>query len=272
MVSFSIEQLPITLNSGTEYNLPYYVVNSGNDGLSVLVTACMHGNEIQGAEIIRRILPELRQSLCAGKVILLPFANPIAVKKRQPHIDYELHRSYSRDRENNYNCTWPGNADGNDTQRTTYAVFQEIIPQCDYLFDLHCWYGNNAACILARYDKELNIKFSEASSLRFARGSHDPQAGESKPFFPCTLSQYFNDNKQGGVCIEFSGQYCFRKREIQNGVISLLNGFKIFGMLPGEPENIVSPTIWTDKIKKLKLKLLIPEFSFRMENWSWMTR
>ncbi len=247
MIKSSVEQLSVILNSGAEYNPAYHVIDSGRDGLSVLVTACMHGNELQGAEMIRRILPELRRSLCAGKVILMPFANPLAVKRRQPHIDYELERAYGRDRENNYNCTWPGDPDGTDTQRTTHAVFQEIVPQCDYLFDLHCWYGNKASCLIARYDKELNIKVAEASALRFAKGFNDPAPEAPRPVFPCILSQYFDDNKEGGFCIEFSGQYCFREREIRNGVVTLRNGFKSFGMLSGDPEGVVSPTIWTDK-------------------------
>ena len=102
----------VRLVSGERYQVPYWQIHSGRTGPRLLVTAALHGNELQGPEILRRWLRLAGKELARGSCVLIPFANPEAVRRRHPHIDFEHNHYYGNDSRNNVNCSWPGMADG----------------------------------------------------------------------------------------------------------------------------------------------------------------
>ena len=117
MATLDLKRIPATLSDGTAYDISYWHIESGNPGPCVLVTAAIHGNEVNGTEAIRRFMPYAKEHLAKGSCLLVPFANPQAVSGCRPHIDFEFGKSHARDQANNANCTWPGNAEGSSGQR-----------------------------------------------------------------------------------------------------------------------------------------------------------
>ena len=69
-----------------ELNIPYWRIDSGVPGPTLLIMASQHGHEVQGAEVIRRPLPALKGS-SAGCVLMVPFANLLALQNRRPHAN-----------------------------------------------------------------------------------------------------------------------------------------------------------------------------------------
>lgn len=66
------------------------------DGPALIVTGAVHGNEVCGAVAIRRVMAELEQgmlSLRAGKLTLVPVANPLAYRLGQRGGDRNLNRN-----------------------------------------------------------------------------------------------------------------------------------------------------------------------------------
>ena len=88
MATVKVRSVTANLRDG-KLRIPYWDVDTGRGGPCLLVTAALHGNEVQGAEVIRRFRDIAVRDLASGRVLLVPFANLSAVRKRRPHITSE---------------------------------------------------------------------------------------------------------------------------------------------------------------------------------------
>jgi len=69
-------ELPIArLATGSPVALPVIVVHGRQDGPTVWVSAAVHGDEINGVEIIRRVLEQLDAKVLCGTVLAVPVVN-----------------------------------------------------------------------------------------------------------------------------------------------------------------------------------------------------
>ena len=236
MFNTTLKSIEVSTNSEDVYSVSYWELDSGVDGPKLLITGAMHGNEIQGSEIIRRFKLVAEEKLIKGKCYLFPFINPQAVRKRQAHIDFIPGRSYSRDRENNLNCSWPGNINGSDTQRLAYALFNsKVIKDATHCVDLHCWQSMRDSTAIPRFDNPESMRMAKASRLPFIMYNPE-QKTKIKPQFPCLLSDYYNDSGRAGLCIEFSGQFLLNNQILDYGTTAVLNIAKKLNMIDGELE------------------------------------
>lgn len=248
MPSVTIRCIEATRNKHPAYTVPYWDICADKPGPCVLVTAAMHGNEVQGAEVIRRFLPLASRQLICGRCLLFPIVNRMAVAQRQPHIDYDPAKYYGSDPVNNLNGSWPGSPDGSDTQRLAYAIFNsEPVKNADILIDLHCWNKTYATTALTQAKSEKARKLAEASGIRFAK--HSTWKPE-KPGQVGILSQYFvYSSGRAALCVEFAGQYGWWPREILIGERAMRNWFRLLKMLPGELEGQEEKVIWLNDAK-----------------------
>lgn len=113
--------------SGAHINLPLMVWRSPEPGPVVAITAAVHGDEINGTGVIRRIIQEKAIHLKRGSLILVPVVNVLG---------FERHSRYMPDRRD-LNRSFPGNAKGSLSARMAQLVFHEVIGRSDYLIDLH---------------------------------------------------------------------------------------------------------------------------------------
>lgn len=112
---------------GLHLPTPVLVVNGAKTGPVVCLTAAIHGDELNGIEIVRRILHDLDPENLSGAVIGVPIVNLQG-----------FHRSsrYLTDRRD-LNRYFPGNPQGSSAARIAYSFFHEIINHCHFLVDLH---------------------------------------------------------------------------------------------------------------------------------------
>lgn len=253
MVTVYKNNLTVSLVSGETYRVPYWDVATECPGPRVLLLAGLHANELQGTEVLRRLLPILQNDLRHGSCLVVPFANPVAFERRQPHIDYELGRYYGDDWENNANGGWPGNPAGTNAQRLDHAIYSQLVSQATHCVDLHAWQSCLAATALVRTGYEPSLRLARASALRFAR--HAPWKPEVKqrPAFPCPVGAIFNDTGRAALCIELSGQNGYSEREIILGVRALKNCLRQLKMLSGALEGLDEPFIWLNEVKQVSV-------------------
>ncbi|MDD5679367.1 MAG: succinylglutamate desuccinylase/aspartoacylase family protein [Kiritimatiellae bacterium] len=252
MSDITVKYINARLTDETQYRIPYWEARATEKGPCLLITSALHGNEIQGAEVLRRVLPAVRAGLQRGACLFVPMANIMAVRRRQPHIDFELGHYYGSDNINNVNCAWPGKADGSNGQRLAHAFYQDLLPQATHLFDLHCYSRCWAAIVYARTGNETSLAMARACALRFAKhGFWKPEIAK-RPIFPCTQSDLFYDTGRTGVTIELSGQYGFCEREVRRGVRAVLNCLRLLRMLPGEVERD-DPLIWLNDAQEVQV-------------------
>lgn len=107
--------------------IPVTVVRGRRDGPCLFVTAGVHGDELNGVEIVRRLLYEGRYEGLSGTLLLVPIVN---------RFGFLSHSRYLPDRRDLNRC-FPGDPAGHAGQRIAHRIFEEIVRPCDFGIDLH---------------------------------------------------------------------------------------------------------------------------------------
>ena len=113
--------------SGSSVEIPAFVWRGEKDGPTVFITAAVHGDEINGTGVIRRLIRNRPFELLAGTLVLLPVVNLLG---------FERHTRYLPDRRD-LNRSFPGSPNGSAAARMAWAFFEEVFIRCDYGIDLH---------------------------------------------------------------------------------------------------------------------------------------
>jgi hypothetical protein len=137
---FAIADAQVTPGSSTRVNLPLpglytndpvtmpvHVTHGRRDGPVVFISAAVHGDEINGVEIIRRLLhmPQLRR--LHGTLLLVPIVNLFGFHNRSRYLPdrRDLNRSF------------PGNTTGSMASRLAQVFVSEVVARADLGIDLH---------------------------------------------------------------------------------------------------------------------------------------
>ncbi|MFK7734203.1 MAG: succinylglutamate desuccinylase/aspartoacylase family protein [Pseudomonadales bacterium] len=112
---------------GIAGSTPVLVVNGTRQGPVLCLTAAIHGDELNGIEIVRRVMYDIEPEKLTGTVIGVPIVNLQGFRRNS---------RYLTDRRD-LNRFFPGNPDGSLASRIAHSFFSEIIDQCSYLVDLH---------------------------------------------------------------------------------------------------------------------------------------
>lgn len=103
------------------------VVHGSKPGPKVCLTAAVHGDELNGIEVVRHILYSIEPDDLAGTVIGVPIVNLQGFRRSSRYLP---------DRRD-LNRYFPGNEYGSSASRIAYSFFNRVIRHCDMLVDLH---------------------------------------------------------------------------------------------------------------------------------------
>ena len=121
-------ELPIAnLMSGTPVSLPVVVVHGRHPGPTVWLSAAVHGDEIVGVEIIRRVLDDIQPRPLAGSILAMPVVNVHG---------FNTGDRYLPDRRD-LNRSFPGSPRGSLASRLANLVMTEVVSRCGVGIDLH---------------------------------------------------------------------------------------------------------------------------------------
>jgi predicted deacylase len=115
------------LHTMTKLKIPIIVERSKLAGPTVLFTACLHGDEINGTEIVRQLIVQKINKPKRGTIICIPIINIFGfINKTREFPD-------GRD----LNRVFPGSKTGSLASRFAYYILKDIIPHVDYAIDFH---------------------------------------------------------------------------------------------------------------------------------------
>ncbi len=120
--------LPVsTLPDHTPVNLALEVHHGKRAGPTMFVSAAVHGDEVIGVEIVRRLLraPQLRS--LRGTLIVVPVVNSFGFLNRSRYLP---------DRRDLNRC-FPGSPTGSLGSRLAHIFLNEVVLRCDFGIDLH---------------------------------------------------------------------------------------------------------------------------------------
>ncbi|XLS30816.1 succinylglutamate desuccinylase/aspartoacylase family protein [Flavobacteriaceae bacterium M23B6Z8] len=115
------------LHTRTRIQVPIIVERGKKEGPVLLITAGIHGNEINGIEIVRQFVSKGFHKPEAGMVICIPRVNVFGF------LNQERYFPDGRD----LNRVFPGSPRGSLTSRYAYHIIKEIAPLVDYCIDFH---------------------------------------------------------------------------------------------------------------------------------------
>ena len=122
-LSMDIAKLP----TRTRVEVPVFINRAKQEGPTVLLLAGMHGDELNGVEIVRRIICQDDHVPQSGTIICVPVANTFGF----------INQSRTVPDGRDLNRTFPGSAQGSLASRLAYTLLNEIVKPVDYILDFH---------------------------------------------------------------------------------------------------------------------------------------
>lgn len=107
--------------------IPVTIIRGNKPGPTVFLTAAIHGDEINGIDIVRRVIYETKEEDLAGTLLCVPVANIPGFLNQNRYLPY------NRD----LNRFFPGKARGNNADRIAHKIFQNLVAHSDWGIDLH---------------------------------------------------------------------------------------------------------------------------------------
>lgn len=145
------------LHDGSPLNSHVHVLNGCKPGPTLCLIAALHGDELNGVEIIRKVLKSKQlnnlSKLC-GAIIAAPIVNIYGFLYQQ---------RYLMDRRD-LNRSFPGSSKGSLASRTANLFYNEIFKKSDYLIDIHTGslHRSNLPQVRAKLSSKSVRDFAEA--------------------------------------------------------------------------------------------------------------
>lgn len=122
-LDFSIAKL----YTSTKVEIPIIIERSKIPGPTVLITAAIHGDEINGVEIVRQLIARKLNKPKRGTIICIPILNVFGFLNGD--------RSFPDGRD--LNRVFPGTKSGSLASRVAFQFTRKILPHADYCLDFH---------------------------------------------------------------------------------------------------------------------------------------
>jgi len=220
------------LFEGVPVSTPVLVVNGALPGPTLCLTAAVHGDELNGIEMVRRVMHDLEPLKVSGAVIGIPIVNVQGFRRGSRYLP---------DRRD-LNRYFPGNPQGSAAARIAHSFFTDVIATCDALIDLHTGSFERANLPQIRAD----LRDPDVLTLTQGFGSmvilhSTPTAG--------TLRYAATSAGIPAVTLEAGGPSQLELKEVKLGVKGIETLINTLGMIRkvrlwGDPEPVYYRSSW----------------------------
>jgi len=227
-IDINIARLP----SHTVIDTPIYVSRGLEDGPVLALTAGMHGDEINGMEIVRRMLDSGLNRPKRGVTVCMPIVNVYGFL------------NYSRDVPDgkDINRSFPGNKTGSLASRVAYNLMREVIPFINVGIDFH-----TGGAMRTNYP-QVRAVLKDSTNTELANAFHAPFTIDA-PFRPNSLRKEASKKGKNIIVYEGGESLRFDQQAIEEGISGTLRLMKHLNMIdwapiPTEENRIIWSTSW----------------------------
>ncbi len=218
--------------SGLELPTPVLVINGAKPGPTLCLTGAIHGDELNGIEVVRRVMYDISPESLNGTLIGIPIVNLQGFQRGSRYL------SDRRD----LNRYFPGEANGSLASRIANSLFTEVIRHCNYLIDLHT--GSLRRTNLP----QIRANMSNADVAKFVQG-FDKIAIVHHSGNPGMLRTAANDAGIISITMELGESLRIQENQIAAGTHSVNSLLDKFDMYPrvfiwGEPKPAYYESTW----------------------------
>ncbi|MDX2004962.1 MAG: succinylglutamate desuccinylase/aspartoacylase family protein [Meiothermus sp.] len=225
MTQHRIEWIQVTrMASGMDLRIAAHVLEGSRPGPTVGITASIHGDELPGTEVCRRVVEAAKQMEIAGRLVVIPVCNPPAFEAFTRNTPTDML---------NLNRVFPGTADSWLSELIARSLVEYLEPRLEALLDLHA--GGSAPTVDYVYintDEELSRAFLFPTMYR---------ASGTGPSYSGTLTGVFKHRPVAVAEIGGGGQ--LDPVYLRRGFEGVMNGLRHLGVVPGlktpAPEQVV---------------------------------
>lgn len=210
---------PLEDFSGMRMSVPVWIARGQRPGPTLALTAGIHGDELNGVEIARRIFVETAPSELAGTLVVLPVLNRhgFLAGSRYMHDRRDLNRAF------------PGSSKGSAASIIANAVFEPVIRRADALIDLHT--ASDRRINLPQIRTDLSNPDALNLARHFGIGVVLNGAGPSG-----SLRRSALDAGIPAIIYEAGGVLVLQTEEIERGVIGVRNVMRHMKMISAESD------------------------------------
>lgn len=224
-IDINIARLP----SHTVIDTPIYVSRGYEEGPVLALTAGMHGDEINGMEIVRRLLDSGLHQPKRGVTVCMPIVNVYGFL------------NYSRDVPDgkDINRSFPGTKSGSLASRVAYHLMHEVIPFIDVGIDFHTGGAMRANYpqVRAVLSNERNVELANAFGAPFTIDT---------AFRPNSLRKEAARKGKNIIVYEGGESLRFDQHAIEEGLAGTLRLMKYLQMIDWAPDpSEENKTIWS---------------------------
>jgi predicted deacylase len=199
----------------TPMSLPVHVIHGRQDGPVLFLSAAIHGDEINGIEIIRRVRHAKALARMKGTLICAPIVNVYG---------FFNHTRYLPDRRD-LNRSFPGSSSGSLAARLAQLFATEVVDRATHGIDLHT--GSNHRINFPHIRADLDHE----KSARLARAFGAPVIVDAS-LRDGSLREYGMSRGKPMLLYEAGEGLRFDALSIRGGVRGVLNVMRALGMLP----------------------------------------
>lgn len=208
--------LPVAdLYTGTSLGMPIQIVCGRKPGPVLFVSAAIHGDELNGVEIIRRLLKRKTLGSIHGTLLAVPVVNVHGFLSQSRYLP---------DRRDLNRC-FPGSSKGSIAARLADTFLTEIVEKSDYGLDLHTGAINRSNLPQIRADlddaKTLEIAKAFGTPVIINANVRDGSLRDCARSLGLTMLLY-----EAGEALRFD-EFCIRA-----GLRGIVNVMRSIGMLP----------------------------------------
>jgi|SRR5690554_1576918 len=215
----------------TDVGLTVHVINGKRPGPCLLLTSAVHGDEINGVEIIRQILSSKQLSKLRGTLLAIPVVN----------VHGFLNQSRYLPDGRDLNRCFPGSLKGSLAGRVAYTLVNKILCHASHCIDLHT--GARHRTNLPQIRTDLNQPDTQQLALAFG----SPVILDAQ-LRPGSLRQAAADRGIPFLLYEAGEALRFDEFSIRAGTRGVINIMRELNMLPrkAKPGKRASVTIADD--------------------------
>nr|CAA68978.1 unknown [Natronomonas pharaonis] len=204
---------------GDPVRIPVTIINGERPGPTLFLSAAIHGDELNGIEIVREVAHEWSHDDLAGTLVCLPVLNVpgfIAQERYLPVYDRDLNRSF------------PGNDSGTSAKRIADRIFSNFIAPCDFGLDFHTSTRGRTNMLHVRAD----VDDTDAARLAYAFGSNVVISSDGPSG---TLRREATDAATPTVTVELGEAHRFQRKLIDAALEGVLSVMAELGMRDSAP-------------------------------------
>jgi predicted deacylase len=235
--------IDVPAGSDAGKSIPVVVVRGAKAGPVLALVSGLHGTEYASIIALEKLIGALDPAQLSGTVIVVPLVNLASFEQKVPHVNPVDGKSMNR--------FYPGNPNGTQTDRESWAITKQVVEKCDYLVDYH---GGDLDENLRPYSywpkagdakqdattREMVLAFGLDTVIIWSDRPRDPNASRY-------LDNTANTRGKPAIAVEAGHAGTVEPQDVDalvNGTFSLMRYLK---MLPGAPSPVAHP-VWIGKV------------------------